>query len=60
MPAYSYGDCVYFNNIIDAPKDHHNQFILNQEPCFYITSLFNLMDETLSLLPTLFVYKMVK
>ena len=60
MPAYTYGDYVYFNKNIDAPKEHHNQFILNQEPDFYITSLSNFMDETLKLLPKLFVNKMVK
>ena len=43
-----------------APKEHHNKLILNQEPDFYITSLSNLMDETLTLLPNLFVDKMVK
>ena len=60
MPYYTYADYVYFNNIVDAPKEHHNQFILNQEPYFYITSLSKLMDETWTLLPKLFVNKMVK
>ena len=60
MPDYTYGDCVYFNNNIDAPKEHHNQFILNQEPDFYIISLWNLMDETLTLLPKLFFNQMEK
>ena len=60
MPDYTYGDYVCFNNNIDAPKEHHNQFILNQEPYFYITSLSNLMDDTLTLLPRLFFNKMVK
>ena len=59
MTDYTYGHYVYFNNIIDSPKDH-NQFILNQEPDFYITSLFNFMDETFTLLPELFVDKMIK
>ena len=36
MKAYTYVDYVYFNNIIDAPKEHHNQYIFNQEPDFYI------------------------
>ena len=57
MPAYTYGDYFYFNNNIDAPKEHHNQFILNQEPDFYITSLSNFMDETLTLLPKFFLIK---
>ena len=60
MPDYNYGDYVYFNNNIDAPKEHHNKFISNQEPDFYIKSLSNLMDETLTLLPMLFVNKVVK
>ena len=34
MPAYNYGDYFYLNNIIDAPKEHHNQFILNQVNVF--------------------------
>ena len=34
MPAYTYGDYVYFNNNIDAPQKHHNKFILDQEPDF--------------------------
>ena len=60
MPAYTYGSYVYFNNNIDAPKEHHNKFILNQEPDYYITPLSNLMDEILALLPKLFVNKMAK
>ena len=59
-PAYTYGEYVYFNKNIDAPKEYHNQFILNQEPYLYITSLSNLMDETLTLFTKLFVNKMVK
>ena len=39
MSDYTYGDYVYFNNVIDAPKEHYNKFILNKEPYFYITSL---------------------
>ena len=23
MPDYNYVDCAYFNNITDAPKEHH-------------------------------------
>ena len=60
MPDYTYGDCVYFNKNINAPKEHDNKFILNQEPGFYITSLSNFMDEILPLLSKLFVNKMVK
>ena len=60
MPANTYGDFVYFNIRIYAPREHQNQFILNQEPYFYITSLSNFMDETLPLLPNLFVNKMIK
>ena len=30
MTAYTYGNYVYFNNIIDSPKEHHNKLILNQ------------------------------
>ena len=48
MPAYTYGDYVYFNKNIDAPKEHHNQFILNQELDFYIISPSKSMDETLT------------
>ena len=33
---------------------------MNQEPGFYITSISNLIDETLTFLPTLFVNKMIK
>ena len=60
MPFYTYGGCVYFNNKIDAPQEHHNKFIFNRELDFYIASLSNFMDETLTLLPELFVNKMVK
>ena len=59
MPAYTYGYYVYFNKIIDSHKVHHNQFILNQEPYLYITSLSNLMDEIFLFLPKLFVDKMI-
>ena len=60
MPDYIYGDWVYFNNIIDAPTEHNNKLILNQEPYFYITSLSKLMDETFTSLSDLFVDKMIK
>ena len=46
MPSYIYGEYVYIINSIDAPKQHHNQLILNQEPDLYITALSKLMDET--------------
>ena len=39
MTDYTYGHYVYFNNIIDAPKEHHNKFILNQEPFFYTITI---------------------
>ena len=29
MPDYTYGDYVYLNINIDAPKEHHNKSILN-------------------------------
>ena len=51
MPAYTYGDYMYFNNSIDAPKEHHNQLTLNQEADFYITSLSKLTDDTFTSLP---------
>ena len=60
MIDYTYSHYVYLNNSIDAHKEHHNNFILNQEPIFYITSLSNLMDEKFTLLPKLFVDKMKK
>ena len=57
MPDYTYGDYVYLNKIVLSPNKHHNQFILNKEPDFYITALSNLMDETLTLLPKVFLIK---
>ena len=30
MPYYIFGDYIYFKNNIDATKEHHNHFILNQ------------------------------
>ena len=60
MPSYTYDYYVFLNNIIDAPKEHYIQFILNQEPYFYITSLSNMMDKTWILLPKLFANKMEK
>ena len=44
----------------DEPKEHHNRFILNQNPFFYIISLSNLMDDTFISLPKLFVDQMIK
>ena len=38
MPDYNYCDYFYLNNSINAPKEYHNQFILNQDTDFYITS----------------------
>ena len=43
MKAYNYGEYVYFNTSIDAPKEHHDRLILNQKPKLYITSLSKLM-----------------
>ena len=34
MTDYTYGNYVYFNNNIYAPKEHNNKFIFNQEPYF--------------------------
>ena len=60
MPAYNYSHYVYINNNFDAPKEHHKQFILNQEPDVYITSQSNLMNEIFTLIPKFFVNKMFK
>ena len=60
MPDYTYDDYVYFHNSVDAPKEHHNYFILNQKLDFYITSLSKLMDDTLTSFPNLFVDGMIK
>ena len=60
MPDYTYGDYIYFNNSIDAQKEHHNKFILNQETDFYITSLSKLIDDTFISLTGLFVDRMIK
>ena len=54
MPAYKNCDYVYFNKRIEAPKEYHNQLILYQEPYFYITSLSNVLGETLTFLSNLF------
>ena len=60
MPDYIYCDYIYFNNSIDAPKEHNNNLILNQEPNLYITSLQKLMDDTFTSLPKLFFDYMIK
>ena len=60
MPAYTYGDYVYFNKNIDAPNEHHNNSVLNHTPYFYITSLSKLMDDTFTQLPQSFVEQMIK
>ena len=60
MPAYNYGDYVNFNNNIDTPNEHHNNFILNQIPDFYIISPSKLTDDTFTLLPKLFFEEMTK
>ena len=59
-PAYTYGDCVYFDNKNDAPEEYHIQSILKTKNNIYITSLSKLMYETLKYLPKLFVDKMIK
>ena len=59
ITAYTYGDYVYFNNSIDEPKEHHNNFILNQEPDVYMTSLSKFMDDTFTFMPKLFVDKII-
>ena len=38
MSAFTCGNFVYFKDNDDLPKNHHNFFILNQEPEFTITS----------------------
>ena len=60
IPAYTYGDYVYFNNENDAPEEHHIQSILKTKSNIYITLLSKLMDNTLKYLPKLFVDKMIK
>ena len=60
MPAYTHGEYFHFNNIIDAPKEHNNEFILNKETDFYITSPLKFIDEAFIFLPKLFVDKMIK
>ena len=60
MPAYTYGDSVYFNNETDAPEEYHSISILETKANIYITSLLKLMDKTLEYLPMLFFDKMIK
>ena len=60
ITAYTYVNYVYFKDSIDAPKEHHNQLILNQESYSYITSLSKFIDETLTLLHRLLVDKLKK
>ena len=43
MESYTYGDYVYVKNMTDIPNGHNNNFILNQIPYMYITSLLKLM-----------------
>ena len=59
MTAYTFGDYIFFDDIIDVPKEHYNQLALNKETRFYKTSLSNLMDKTLALLPKLFINEMM-
>ena len=58
MPNYTYGAYVNLNNRIDATKEYHNKFLLNQVTYFSITSLSTLMDETLTFFPKFFINKM--
>ena len=60
MPAYTYGYYVYFSNNINKPKEHHNNFTLNQELDFYITSMLKLMDDTFTSMAKLFVDETIK
>ena len=59
MPAYNYGGYIYFNKNMDKPKEHHNHFILDQKPYFYIKSLPNLMDDIFTSLSKLFFDEMI-
>ena len=45
MEAYNWGDCGFFDKMNDTPNEHQNNFILNQIPDLYITSMFKLMDD---------------
>ena len=38
MPDFTCGDYVYLKDNDELPKNHHKNFILNQEPEFNITS----------------------
>ena len=60
MPAYTYGNYVYFNNLTDTPNEHNNNFILNHVPDFHITSPFKLTYDKFESLPNLSVDKMQK
>ena len=60
MPDYTYGDYIYLNNSIDAPKENHNHFILNQKPIFNIISLSKLVDDIFTSLTKLFVDEIIK
>ena len=55
MPGSTYIEYFYFNNDTGLPNEQHNKFMLDQEQDYYITSLQNFMDETLTSLPKLFV-----
>ena len=46
MAAYKYCDYFCFNNMSDKNKIHHIGFILNQINDMYITSPFNITEET--------------
>ena len=59
MSYYTYDNYLYIHNKNDATEEHHSQSILKKKSDIYITSLSNLMDESLKYLPTLFVDKMI-
>ena len=48
------------NKNVDTPKEHPNNFILNQKLDVYITSLSKLMNDIFTSLPNLSVYEMIK
>ena len=60
MPYYTYGDYMYINTKYDASEDHNNRSILKTHPHIYITSLSDLMDESLQYLRKLFFDEIIK
>ena len=57
MAAYTSGDYVYFDNMIDKPQKHQIGFILSQRYAMYITSPLKIKDEIFVSLPNPFVKK---